>query len=173
MELLRRHVTFANLVSAMALFVALGGSSYAAISDTGHGDAHSASPPPAADPTGPAAPSAAGDEGVEEVAPTSAATAPLVVPEGGISTATGEALGPSGSGATAGPPDVRAEPAEAALDSERKTKVKRLPENRDAASGEQGDGPPPWAPAHGYRCKQAGNAPGSPQFEDCVQSRKR
>lgn len=38
--------------------------------------------------------------------------------------------------------------------------------------GREGDGPPPWAPAYGYRCKQAGNAPGSPAFKDCIKAKK-
>lgn len=38
----------------------------------------------------------------------------------------------------------------------------------DTGSG----GPPAWAPAHGFRCKQAGYAPGSAAFHDCINSRK-
>jgi hypothetical protein len=33
---------------------------------------------------------------------------------------------------------------------------------------EAGGSPPPWAPAHGVRCKDAGLPPGSPGFRDCV-----
>lgn len=36
-----------------------------------------------------------------------------------------------------------------------------------------GNGPPPWAPAYGWRCKEAGNAPGSQAFKDCIKAKKR
>ena len=36
------------------------------------------------------------------------------------------------------------------------------------SDAEHGGGPPPWAPAHGWRCQQAGNAPGSAAFKACV-----
>jgi hypothetical protein len=38
--------------------------------------------------------------------------------------------------------------------------------------GREGHGPPPWAPAYGFRCKQAGNAPGSQAFKDCIKAKK-
>ena len=37
----------------------------------------------------------------------------------------------------------------------------------------EGQGPPPWAKAHGWRCKQAGDQPGSPAFKDCIKAKKR
>ena len=37
----------------------------------------------------------------------------------------------------------------------------------------EGHGPPPWAPAYGWRCKEAGNQPGSAAFKDCIKTRKR
>jgi hypothetical protein len=37
----------------------------------------------------------------------------------------------------------------------------------------EGDGPPSWAPAYGWRCKKAGNAPGSQAFKDCISAKKR
>ena len=45
----------------------------------------------------------------------------------------------------------------------------RFERGRDAR---EGHGPPPWAPAHGWRCKQAGNRPGSPAFKDCIKASK-
>jgi hypothetical protein len=36
------------------------------------------------------------------------------------------------------------------------------------SEAEHGGGPPPWAPAHGWRCQQAGNAPGSAAFKACI-----
>ena len=87
---LRHHLSFANVVSVLALFVALGGASYALSSD----DDRPAKP--------------------------------------------------------ASHPSKRAD----------------KPEHREAG------GPPPWAPAHGWRCKQAGNRPGSPEFRACIKERK-
>ena len=40
----------------------------------------------------------------------------------------------------------------------------------DQAETEHGGGPPPWAPAHGWRCQQAGNAPGSAAFHECIKA---
>jgi hypothetical protein len=82
-----RHLSFANVVSVVALFVALGGGSYAALS---------------------------GDDSA---------------------------------------------PAKTASDQSKRA-------DREAG------GPPPWAPAHGWRCKQAGNRPGSPDFRACIKERK-
>jgi hypothetical protein len=96
-----RHVTFANVVSVVALFVALGGGSYAALSS---------------------------DD------------------------------------STPGKP------------ASQQNKHADKPSHSDRARGKdksaEGGGPPPWAPAHGWRCKQAGNAPGSPEFRDCIKERK-
>jgi hypothetical protein len=36
-----------------------------------------------------------------------------------------------------------------------------------------GPGPPPWAPAYGWRCKEAGNTPGSADFKACIKAKKR
>jgi hypothetical protein len=44
--------------------------------------------------------------------------------------------------------------------------------NGDQAETEHGGGPPPWAPAHGWRCQQAGNAPGSAAFHECIKAQK-
>ena len=38
--------------------------------------------------------------------------------------------------------------------------------------GWEGHGPPSWAPAYGWRCKEAGNRPGSDAFKDCIKSKK-
>ena len=51
----------------------------------------------------------------------------------------------------------------------RAKKAKAHKRSRDEHGG---DGPPPWAPAHGYRCKAAGNAPGTAAFKQCIKSRK-
>ena len=40
------------------------------------------------------------------------------------------------------------------------------------SEAEHGGGPPPWAPAQGWRCQQAGNAPGSAAFVACVHGSK-
>ena len=39
--------------------------------------------------------------------------------------------------------------------------------------GREGHGPPPWAKAYGWRCKEAGNRPGSQAFKDCIKAKKR
>ena len=85
----RNHLSFANVISVIALFVALGGASYAISSD---------------------------DDG---------------------------------------PAKSKAKKAERAQD-----------------QGER-RGPPPWAPAHGWRCKEAGHDPGSPAFRACIKDRTR
>ena len=36
----------------------------------------------------------------------------------------------------------------------------------------EGQGPPSWAPAHGWRCKEAGNQRGRPAFKDCIKASK-
>ena len=52
--------------------------------------------------------------------------------------------------------------------------AKRGPHGKQAQKqGREGHGPPPWAPAYGFRCKEAGNAPGSPAFKDCIKAKKR
>lgn len=57
-------------------------------------------------------------------------------------------------------------------DDERSAKSKPGKAKRAQDHGEH-RGPPPWAPAHGWRCKEAGHDPGSPAFKDCIKERKR
>ena len=44
---------------------------------------------------------------------------------------------------------------------------------KHARDAREGQGPPPWAPAHGWRCKDAGNTPGSEAFKDCVKAKEK
>jgi len=55
----------------------------------------------------------------------------------------------------------------------RRTAGKPDKARKDERGGHESGGPPPWAPAHGFRCKQAGNAPGSAAFRDCIKARKK
>jgi hypothetical protein len=50
--------------------------------------------------------------------------------------------------------------------------AKQMKHENRGGEAREGHGPPSWAPAYGYRCKQEGNAPGSAAFKDCVQAKK-
>ena len=50
--------------------------------------------------------------------------------------------------------------------------AKRGQHGKQVRDAREGHGPPPWAPAYGWRCKEAGNAPGSPAFKACIKERK-
>jgi hypothetical protein len=49
---------------------------------------------------------------------------------------------------------------------------KQMRHEKQGPDGREGHGPPSWAPAHGWRCKEAGKAPGSPAFKDCIRAKK-
>ena len=157
---LRRHLTVANVLSSIALFVALGGSSYAAIS------------------TGADEPAGEAPAGVLESSPEGVATAPPAdLPPAQRPTLGDDGLGPGSepkTEATQGDPALPLQAEEPARDEEagpEPDKAGRDDRGRDDGDEDGHGGPPPWAPAHGWRCKQAGNTPGSASFRDCVKSK--
>ena len=50
---------------------------------------------------------------------------------------------------------------------------KHSPNAKQGRDASEAHGPPPWAPAYGWRCKEAGNPPGSPEFKACIKAKKR
>ena len=170
----RRHLSFANLVSLVALFIALGGSSYAAMSGSSDEE-------PAADGTATGRPEGTPneprDEPMLEQVPIDGAAA-----EGDAATED-QAAPPSTGSDTFRPaapadshprsedtaPAVRAHGAPI-FGGARGRRGRSVRERRDDAEG--ASGPPAWAPAYGRRCKDAGNAPGSAAFHGCIESSK-
>jgi hypothetical protein len=56
--------------------------------------------------------------------------------------------------------------------SKRAEHAKQMRHEKEGKDSREGHGPPPWAPAYGWRCKEAGNPPGSPVFKACIQAKK-
>jgi hypothetical protein len=168
MGVFRRHMTFANVISAIALFVALGGSSYAAVS-TGGDDA--AAPGGSEQGTAPGTTTEpAPDQGKND----DPSGAELKQPPDGQPNDRASSSPPAPSEADDPESDLAPPPenqTEDPVDAEQ-SDHKRSKAGRSEARSPQG-GPPPWAPAHGWRCKKAGNAPGSPAFQSCIHSSKR
>ena len=57
-------------------------------------------------------------------------------------------------------------------DAKRGQHEKQAQREKQGRDTREGHGPPPWAPAYGWRCKEAGNPPGSPAFKDCIKAKK-
>jgi len=174
--IVRRHLTFANVVSLTALFFALAGGSYAAISNDGGGGrltstAYPAEPPQGTDqaqeaPASSESPSAETiptDDGGDPNEPTTVSPEPPTVDSAGRA---GEVSQP-----TPMPPreSSRERPSNhaAVADSVVHEAEYESPDHNHRANG----GPPPWAPAYGYRCQQDA-APGSGAFHSCIESSK-
>ena len=192
---MRRHLNFSNVISMVALFFAPCGGSYAAIStqeesppaitqeESALTTEDSAQPEQTVD-------DAQGDD-------LSSADAVPAEPEDASSTpAPGD--DPTGSqqiteltetgddAELQSPPEQSEHPHQAQVHPERgqgpdadqssEEHDQGADEGRDGAAHRDGEahggGPPAWAPAYGYRCKQAGAAPGSAEFRDCIESSK-
>ncbi len=157
---MRRHFSFANVVSSMALFFALCGGSYAAVSD----DAPPAAAPTVA-PAGTVPASEVSSADPSSVAPVEVTDSPAAIPAAPPVAPSGEADAPvapaqptlPAAAESAGPP----EHAVAAI----------AGDEADVESDDAAGGPPPWAPAYGYRCQQEA-APGSDAFHACIESSK-
>jgi hypothetical protein len=157
-------------VSLIAFFVVLGGSALAAISSSG--DAASAAPgttasAPQTNDTVPGSPAADAREGgtaqehaaaeaVDLVRTKDAAPKDRPAPKDADSVVQGSQ--------THGRDTLH----RSARPKKRHSSGKNDGKRSDADFG----GPPPSAPAHGFRCKQAGNAPGSAAFHACINSPK-
>lgn len=166
MGFLRHRSTYAYLVASIAVFAALGGSAYAAIdgaqerdaAETSAGTTEPSASPLLGTPSEPKPPlpsrqpssSAPGPTGGMKVVDPEASDVPDAADADGVRSRVAEDPNViSDSGGKGGRPRP----------------VKR--------SHDKGDkGPPPWAPAHGYRCRKAGNSPGSNDFRNCVQNGK-
>jgi len=179
-----RPLTFINVLSLIAFFVVVGGSAFAAISA---GDP-AASPQASTELAGDAAPTGENGPLTEQPGtPAEAGDIPLpegLVPDGGAPASEPEEApspeapelpqdlpvqdAPSRQGQTLDSPGPQA------ADSETHRGAAKPKKAHEDARGDEGPGgPPPWAPAHGFRCKRAGNAPGSAAFHDCIKSRKK
>ena len=173
----QRHLTFANVVSSLALFSALGGTSYAAIAHTGDAGAPPASTAPPTS-TGPTQPLPAATPPEAQTVPPG--DPPQTTPPGTAEAAPPQDVGqqPSvGSTATDLPTPPPEPPSASAAPTGSTGKAHSGNDRSGKKGGHEGRsgeaGPPPWAAAHGWRCKQAGNAPGSEAFKRCIASRKR
>ena len=177
---LLRPLTYINVLSLIAFFIVVGASAFAAISA---GDPP-AKPPTSTQPIGepattdanspaeltPATEQAgnpiAGDEAplpaslVPDTPAASESDPEPAPPPQDASPKTSEHLATRG----------RSQPNESKL---RQTSAKRKKADKDERRDDEAGGPPPWARAHGFRCNQAGNAPGSAAFHDCIKSRKK
>ena len=179
MEFLRRHVTYSKVVASVALFVALGGSSSAANTDSDDVSGRALTSQTPGEPTVPTIPTVPTEAGVEvplgDRSPVPTRVGPYVQRSGsGASEPTdaGAASAPS-----AEPPaaDVASPPSTESREASKREpggadRGRRRKRTDKGTDGERGGGPPPWAPAHGYRCREAGNRPGSDAFKRCVKT---
>ncbi|HKG35463.1 MAG TPA: hypothetical protein VKA89_03380 [Solirubrobacterales bacterium] len=173
---LRRHLNAPNLLAVVVIFILLGTGSFAAAE--GSIDVWPTSQPeetledaqpavseeeaePADQATNEAAPQSPGADGYAaedvDVEPTH--------PDAQDETAVEE---PPAEPVQLDPPD-RGQAAPAALEN---AAGDERSEKAETAEGPGGGGPPPWAPAHGWRCKSAGAAPGSAAFHACIDAAK-
>lgn|SRR5215210_7776867 len=147
---MRRHLTFANVVSVVALFFALSGGSYAAVSIAG-------SEEPAA--TSTTSTSTVFDETVGDVSPDSSN------PASGVTVPSQERDEIESEVRPAQAPGRETSEQDEEHGSERSEGAAEESTHDDDEAA-----PPAWAPAHGHRCQQDGVAPGSAQFVECVHS---
>jgi len=174
---LLRPLTLINVISVIA-FVVIGGSAFAAIS----GGESPAGPAPSTQPIGqPATPGENPPQLTDPPVTTPDSPAPAEENQLPASllpnTPAAPASAPDGETRDTPPSDDQQADSPASPQTNesevRHTEAKPKQAHQDERRDNESGGPPPWAPAYGFRCKRAGNAPGSPAFHDCIKSHKK